>query len=159
MNGDSNAPCATRAALSMNFVRNVAVWAGLAFALNLVWEVAQLPLYTIFSTGTPKEIAFALAHCTAGDVLIAISSFVLGLVATRRPDWPVSRSLLGGTVATFFGLAYTAISEWQNVYQAANWSYAPAMPLLFGIGLAPLLQWTVIPALSIGCLRWRWIAP
>jgi hypothetical protein len=65
--------------------------------------------------------------------------------------------LLGGTVATLVGLAYTAFSEWQNVYQDANWSYAPAMPLLFGIGLAPLLQWIVIPPLSIGCLRKRWI--
>lgn len=142
----------------MAFVRNVAAWAAFAFVLNLVWEVAQLPLYSIFSTGTPKEIAFALAHCTAGDVLIAVSSFVLGLVATRRSDWPMSRPLLGGTVATLFGLAYTAVSEWQNVYQAGNWSYAPAMPLLFSIGLAPLLQWIVIPPLSIGCLRRRWIA-
>jgi hypothetical protein len=137
MNGDSNLPCVTRDALSMEFIRHAAAWAGFAFVLNLVWEVAQLPLYTIFSAGTPKEIAFSLAHCTAGDVLIAVSSFVLGLIATRRPDWPMSRPLLGGTVATLFGLAYTAAREWQNVYQIGNWSYAPAMPLLFGIGLAP----------------------
>ena len=142
----------------MEFIRNVAAWAGFAFVLNLAWEVAQLPLYTIFTTGTPKEIAFALAHCTAGDVLIAVSGFVLGLIVTRRPDWPMSRPLLGGTVATLFGLAYTAFSEWQNVYQTGSWSYAPAMPLLFGIGLAPLLQWIVIPPLGIAWLRKRGVA-
>ena len=139
-------------------VRHVAAWAAFAFVLNLAWEIAQLPLYTIFSAGTPKEIAFALAHCTAGDVLIAVSSFVLGLVVTRRADWPMARPLLGGVVVTLSGLAYTAFSEWQNVYQTASWSYAPAMPLLFGIGLAPLLQWVVIPPLGIVWLRQRPIA-
>ena len=143
----------------MVFIRNLAAWAGFAFALNFVWEIAQLPLYTIFATGTPKEIAFALAHCTVGDVLIAVSSFVLGLFATRRADWPMSRLLLGGAVAILSGLAYTVFSEWRNVYQTGGWSYAPAMPLLFGIGLAPLLQWIVIPPLCIAGLRKRWIAP
>jgi len=151
-------PGVTSAALSMTLIRNVAAWAGFAFALNLVWEIAQLPLYTIYSAGTPKEIAFALAHCTAGDVLIAVSSFLLGLIATRRSYWPMTRPLFGGAVATLSGLAYTAFSEWQNVYQTGSWSYAPAMPLLFGIGVAPLLQWIVIPPLCIAGLRKRWIA-
>jgi hypothetical protein len=146
-------------ATSTVFIRNLAAWAALALVLNLVWEIVQLPLYTIYSTGTPKEIAFALAHCTAGDVLIAVSSFVLGMIATRRRDWPISRPLFGGTVAILCGLAYTVFSEWQNVYQAGNWSYAPAMPLLFGIGLAPLMQWIVIPPICMVGLRMRWIAP
>ena len=157
MTGDSNWTSVTREALSTAFVRNVAAWAAFAFVLNLAWEIAQLPLYTIFSAGTPKEIAFALAHCTAGDVLIAVSSFVLGLLATRRHDWPMSRPLLGGAVVILTGLAYTVFSEWQNVYQTGNWSYAPAMPLLFGIGVAPLLQWIVIPPLGIAWLRRRFI--
>lgn len=131
----------------------MAAWAGIAFALNLAWEFVQLPLYAIFSAGTPTEIAFAIAHCTVGDVLIAISSFVFGLIATRRADWPMSRPLLGGVVAILFGVSYTAFSEWRNVYETGSWSYAPAMPLLFGIGLAPLLQWIVIPPLGIAWLR------
>ena len=144
---------------SKSFIRSTVAWAGFAFVLNIAWEVAQLPLYTIFSAGTPKEIAFALAHCTAGDVLIAISSFFLGLIATRRTDWPMSRPLLGGMVVILSGLAYTVFSEWRNVYQSGSWSYAPAMPLLFGIGVAPLLQWVVIPSLGIAWLRKRLIAP
>jgi hypothetical protein len=31
---------------------------------NLVWGIAQLPLYTIWYEGTLGEIAFAVAHCT-----------------------------------------------------------------------------------------------
>lgn len=140
-------------------VRNVAAWAELALALNLAWEVAQLPLYTLFSSGTSREIAFAIAHCTVGDVLIAVACFTVAAAATRRPDWPVTQPLIGGAVALFLGLSYTAASEWWNVYQAGSWSYAPAMPLLFGVGLAPLLQWVVIPALEIAWLRRRSAAP
>jgi hypothetical protein len=155
---DQRVTCATKVAHSREFILGLAAWAGLALLMNLVWEVVQLPLYAIYFAGTPREIAFALAHCTAGDVLIAISSFVLGTFTTRRPDWPTSRPLLGGAVVTFFGLGYTALSELQNVYQSQSWSYAPSMPLIFGIGLAPLMQWIVIPPLCVVCLRKRWIA-
>ncbi len=38
---------------------------------NLVWEAAHLPLYTIWRSGTWRENAFAVVHCTGGDLLIA----------------------------------------------------------------------------------------
>lgn len=140
------------------FVRNVAAWTGFALVLNLAWEIAQLPLYNLFSSGTLQENAFAIVHCTLGDVLIAASCYVAAAAATHRSDWPVTRPLLGGAVAVLAGLGYTAASEWWNVHYSGNWSYAPAMPLLLGIGLAPLLQWLVIPALGIVWLRKHRIA-
>ena len=50
----------------MNAVVRWLAWAG---ALNLAWETLQIPLYTIYETGSPSAIAYALIHCTAGDVL------------------------------------------------------------------------------------------
>jgi hypothetical protein len=47
-------------------------------ALNLVWEVAQLPLYTLWVEATPGEIAFAILHCTGGDAMIAAASLSRG---------------------------------------------------------------------------------
>ncbi len=44
---------------------------------NLIWEFAQLPLYTIWRTGTPGEIVFAAVHCTGGDILIAGAALVI----------------------------------------------------------------------------------
>ena len=43
-------------------------------AANLVWEIAHAPLYTIWVEGSRGDIAFAIVHCTLGDVLIAASS-------------------------------------------------------------------------------------
>jgi hypothetical protein len=50
-------------------------WLG---GLNLAWEIAQLPLYTIWTEAPPAGIAFAVAHCTAGDLLIGSAALVIG---------------------------------------------------------------------------------
>jgi hypothetical protein len=57
---------------------------------SLVWEFAQLPLYTIWTEGTIGEIAFAVLHCTAGDVLIAAIT-LLAAVLTAGGNWPARR--------------------------------------------------------------------
>ncbi len=127
--------------------------------LSLAWELAQLPLYTLWSEGSPALIAFSVVHCTLGDVAIGTTALAVALILTRAPalaGWRWSRIAV---VTALAGAGYTVFSEWQNVYQTGSWSYAPAMPLLFGIGVAPLLQWFVIPPLGIAFLRGRRIAP
>jgi len=130
---------------AVEFARGTLTWAALSLGLNLLWEIAQLPLYVIPQRAGDASTVFAILHCTAGDVLIAVGSYLLASLVLRRPDWPSSRPVLGGAFATCAGLAYTVFSEWYNVYQAGTWAYSPRMPLLLGIGLSPLLQWIVIP--------------
>ena len=128
-------------------------WLLRAAVLNLAWEIAQLPLYTIFHDGRPEEIAFAVAHCTAGDVLIALACYLVASAVTRHLAWPWHRPVAGAVVASLAGLAYTAFSEWLNVSVRGSWAYAESMPLIAGIGVAPLLQWLVVPALALYLLR------
>ncbi len=56
---------------------------------HLAWEVAHLPLYTIWYEATPGEIAFAVLHCTGGDVLIALASLMGALLLLGR-GWPMA---------------------------------------------------------------------
>ena len=67
---------------------------------HLVWEFAHLPLYTIWLTGTPGELAFAAVHCTGGDILITLSTIMLSLCVFGSADWPRNRvrRVLGGAV-------------------------------------------------------------
>lgn len=114
---------------------------------NLAWEIAQLPLYTIWRKGSPGDIAFAVVHCTTGDVLIASSALLGALLVLGDVRWPHERY---GAVATFTlvaGLAYTAFSEWLNVTVRGSWAYTELMPTIpmIGIGLSPLAQWIAIP--------------
>jgi len=57
----------------------------LSLGLHLVWEVAQLPLFTIASQPWQQQ-AFAIIHCTLGDGLIAGLSLlvVVALLASPR---------------------------------------------------------------------------
>ena len=134
-------------------VRRALLWAGLSLALNLVWEVAQLPLYMIAQDPSATRIAYAVLHCTVGDAIIAAASLILAGFVSQDADWPSSRPWSGGAVAILFGLAYTAYSEWYNVYETGAWAYSARMPLVFGIGLAPLLQWLVVPVATLLIVR------
>lgn len=53
-----------------------------------MWQVLQLPLFTIGTAGTWVERAFAVVHCTGGDLLIALVSPIIALVSMWATDWP-----------------------------------------------------------------------
>jgi hypothetical protein len=130
-------------------------WALLSGLLHFIWELAQLPLYTIFREGSSAQIAFAIAHCTGGDVLIALGTYVVAAGAMGSWRWPAARAAAGWTVLVAAGIVYTAFSEWLNVSVRGSWGYSPAMPTISGIGLSPLAQWVVVPAVALALLRRR----
>ena len=117
---------------------------------SLVWEVAQLPLYTIWHEETPRGIAFAALHCTAGDILIATASLVGALVFFGNMRWPANGYRRVAAVAIAGGLAYTVLSEWLHVEIRGSWTYAESMPRLpiTGTGLSPFAQWLAVPIIS-----------
>ena len=124
---------------------------------NLLWEVAQLPLYTIWQKGSAREIAFAAVHCTGGDVLIAGTTLLGALLLCGNSHWPRERYLAIAALTLFAGLGYTAFSEWLNTSVRSSWTYSESMPTLsaIGIGLSPLAQWIIIPAVGfwLACPR------
>ena len=122
-------------------------------ALHLVWESLQLPLYTLWRTGKPNEIAFAVVHCTVGDVIIASLALLLSLLASLLVigrNGPADVMLPVSTAAVGIGAAYTVHSEWVNTVVLKNWTYSDQMPLVpgLGVGLSPLLQWLIVPTIS-----------
>ena len=125
--------------------------------LSLAWELAQLPLYTLWREASAGYIAFAVAHCTVGDVLIGASALLLALLVTRAGPlrrWPWLRIAL---IATAAGAAYTLVSEWMNTSLRQGWQYSALMPTLelggFVIGVSPLAQWLVVPPLALYLAR------
>ena len=119
--------------------------------LDLLWEAAHLPLYTIWTVGTLKEKAFAVFHCTIGDLLIALSSLAAALVIGGDRDWPARRWTPVAVLTLAIGLAYTGYSEHLNVEVRRSWTYSDLMlrlPVL-GTGLSPVLQWLVVPTAAL----------
>jgi hypothetical protein len=64
------------------------IYVGVIFVGNLVWEIGQLPMYTIWQDGTAWQQAIAVIHCTLGDVLIATSALLLALMIVGGREWP-----------------------------------------------------------------------
>lgn len=122
------------------------------FVLNLLWELAQSPLYADHANGW-RYVAWTRFHCTLGDVLILLGAFWATAAVNRSWRWPVT--LGNGAAALFvgFGLFYTVWSEWFNTSVREAWAYAPNMPTVLGMGLSPLLQWLALPALLVFIMR------
>jgi hypothetical protein len=129
---------------------------------HLFWETLHLPLYTLWATGTPREIAFAVSHCTGGDVMIAALSLVAALALFGSTRWPLASNGRVVAAMTAIGVAYTIYSEWLNMTKRVSWAYSGLMPVVpvIGTGLSPLLQWLVIPliAMRIATGAWPWRA-
>lgn len=123
---------------------------------HLAWEIGHTPLYTIWLEGTCGEIAFAILHCTGGDLLIAMSTLLLALFLVGTANWPQQRRRGVLAAAIAFGIAYTIFSEWLNIVVRAAWAYRDIMPVvpILDTGLTPLVQWIVVPTLAyVAALR------
>lgn len=140
----------------MNWYRSPIAWSFIfknylprLVVCSLVWEIAQLPLYSIWNESSLAWIAYAVMHCTTGDALIGTSALLIALTVNRagnRAAWPIFR-IGAGTVA--FAVAYTVLSERLNL-TFGNWSYSPWMPVVpwIEVGVAPILQWIFVPLIS-----------
>ena len=122
---------------------------------NFVWEVLQLPLYTIWHEAKAGTILFAVAHCTVGDILIATMALVTALALTGKSVWPHARYHQVATLSIVMGLGYTVFSEWLNTEVRESWTYTELMPVLpvLGTGISPLAQWIAIPLFAFWWAR------
>lgn len=117
---------------------------------NLVWEFAHMPLFTLWETGSPGEIVFAALHCTAGDILVALSALTASLLLFGTGQWPGQGYWRVALPAIGIGLGYTLFSEWLNIEVREAWAYREVMPVvpLLNAGITPLAQWVILPSLA-----------
>lgn len=127
----------------------------LALPLELLWEIAQFPLYTVWHEGDWSHILYGLAHCTLGDLLILLFAYWIVALLKRDRNWYLNTVMPGGVLFTLTGAFYTVYSEIMNVRLKGTWGYTEVMPLIPGvdIGTMPFLQWLLIPPLLLWLMR------
>lgn len=127
----------------------------LALPLELLWEIAQLPLYNVWHQDKWSNILYDLAHCTLGDLLILLAAYELVALLAGGRTWYRSTPSIGSLLFTFLGVVYTVYSESVNVRIKGTWGYTDLMPIvpLLNIGGAPFLQWLMIPPALIWLMR------
>ena len=128
-----------------------------ALLLNFPWEILQAPLYDGMASSSHATVTKACLQATLGDMVIMLMAHAAVAVGSRNRRWTVSAS--GGQLRLFvaFGLSITLLVESLAVrgYWLSSWSYAPTMPVLpgTGIGLSPVLQWLILPPLTVWFAR------
>ncbi len=134
-----------------------------ALLLNLPWELLQAPLFEGMASAHHSDVIGACLRATLGDAVIMLLAHASVAAVTRRRRWVLAPS--GREVAGFaaVGVAITAVIEWlaTREHWAQTWSYSSAMPVIPGIeiGLSPLLQWVVIPPVTIWFVRRQCAGP
>ncbi len=112
----------------------------IALILNALWEIAQLPLYRD-TYGVPACLLAAV-----GDAAIILLCTALARFGPPgRFFWP---GLIGLLAAVAVGVELWALTE-------ARWAYAPSMPTIGGVGLAPLVQLPILGSLAVLIAGWR----
>lgn len=120
--------------------------------LHFGWELLQVPAFAGFS-GMTWSVAVHCFRAALGDVLIAGGAYAGAARAFRRSAWPVlPKSMAPGVTWIVLGLIATIAFEFWAL-RLGRWAYGEGMPLLFGVGLFPLLQWLVVPVVTLAILR------
>lgn len=126
----------------------------LAFAFHTTWELLQDPLYAGLATRAHADVRSACLKAAAGDVGITFIAFYAASLTARSRLWVLRENSAATIVWFLIGLAITVVLEWKAVADGA-WLYTPSMPVVpvLRVGLAPLAQWIVIPAILLVLIR------
>jgi hypothetical protein len=131
-----------------------AIYAAVTAPVFAFWEWAHLPLYTLWAEQGPGASYWSAVHCTVGDMVLAFTTAWLALmVCAAVPSWRNWTAAATGLVVV--GVAATALLEIISTQWLARWAYSAAMPQVLGIGVSPLIQWTVTPLFGAFVLRRR----
>ncbi|WP_206453904.1 hypothetical protein [Aurantimonas marina] len=126
-----------------------------SFAFHFIWEFLQVPTFEGMAELPHWEGVKICTYATVGDVGIALTAFWITSLAARTRHW--IRHKKGWQLLIFLavGLVITVGLEFYYVEISNRWSYSELMPLVppFGTGLAPLLQWIVVPLLVVELTR------
>ena len=126
--------------------------AGFALLAHFAWEMAQMPLYRM-DTPSGWRMVGGCMQATVGDAIMTLLAYAVAVLVIRRRLWLISPGPL--ELATFLGvgLAMTGGLEWWNVSVRHSWAYSADMPSVAGIGLAPIVQWIVLPPIILWLAR------
>ncbi len=128
--------------------------AAFAFLMHFVWEMLQTPLFVGMPTMAHWPATLFCLWATLGDVVIAIAGFEAASLVRRDRGWFLAPARFELAAYYCVGVLATMALEWHAIGWG-RWSYAASMPLLpiLGTGLAPLLQWILLPGPVLYLLR------
>lgn len=124
-----------------------------AVLLNLPWEFLQTPFFEGIAAAPHWEAVKTCTVASLADGAIALAAYAAVAVAAQSRSWvlrPRPRQVIGFVAV---GLAITVAGEHLATGPLKMWAYAKGVPTILGVGLPPLLQWTLLPPLILWFVR------
>ncbi|NCN52963.1 hypothetical protein GW950_00690 [Candidatus Wolfebacteria bacterium] len=123
----------------------------ISLLLNFAWEVTQMPLFEEMGSGIRSDFnEFLKIHWNVSfrDTLMILTAYLL--IGTVLRNWNWVKKFNNGWVAFWLFLPlWQGLVEYFSVYHLSRFEYAESMPLIFGIGLSPLLQMLILPTVAV----------
>jgi hypothetical protein len=121
-----------------------------SFAVNWVWEVAQMAAYAPAEGRSRAEEFLVCTLAAVGDAALTLLVFAAAAIVKRPRRWVWDGGRKAYGAAALAGGALAVLIEWAAL-AAGYWSYAPGMPRVpgAGVGLLPFLQLTLLVPLSL----------
>jgi len=122
------------------------------FILNFLWEMAQARFYSSMRGLPFRSATWLCTRAAAADIVLLAICFGIAALVARDAAWPLHPT--SKAVAAFLAaglLATVGIEHW--ALATRRWSYSDEMPMIFGVGALPLLQWVLMPVLSVLAVR------
>ena len=116
------------------------------FATNLIWENLQAPLYQGYE-GFITHFLSCLAASSIDGIVIVAFYLIIGLLRKNVlwlfeiRTWDIFILVILGTATAFAFEKWAVSREW--------WGYDQNMPIIFGVGLTPLIQLPVLSLLTV----------
>jgi arginine exporter protein ArgO len=128
------------------FKEFVLVVSGVAFLLNLAWELLQVPLFEGASYNF-KHIAFCAVAAVADAIMVLLLYFGFALLYNNS-FWINDLTFRRGLILILVGGAGAVLAEVMHTAKG-SWAYADAMPIIpvVNVGLSPVLQFMILPVI------------
>lgn len=110
-----------------------------AFALNLIWEIGHRGLYQDYLNFIPAWLCLIFA--------VAIDTVLVAMIVWFSKQFKYHHwAMIVSGLATAVFIEKLALSlDW--------WGYAADMPMVFGLGISPILQMALLPALTVFIIK------
>ena len=129
------------------FKRYVFAVFSIAFLLNAIWEILQIPLYAegVYSF---SHVLFCLLASVADAIMVLLIYFAFALVY-KKPLWIQDLKPSRIILLILAGAIGAVLAETRHL-SIGTWSYAETMPVIpiLNTGLSPVLQFMVLPFLT-----------
>ena len=116
----------------------------LAFVLNFVWELGQMPLYKEASYNL-QHIAFCALASFADAIMVFLIYFSFALIY-KKPLWIQELTAGRFSILVFVGCLGAILAEMRHV-SVGNWAYNKYMPIIpiVDVGFSPVFQFMMLP--------------